>query len=164
MNDQSLASASRGYGVRDMDVNRNAAVIAEAEIEVAAPPETVWEVISDLERWPSWNPEVKSLALSGPVAPGSEFRWKAGGVGIRSQLEEVEPPRKIGWTGKAVGLRARHVYNLGRRDDATIVTTTESFDGVAARLFRKRMQATLETSLDKGLDHLKAEAERRSSG
>jgi uncharacterized protein YndB with AHSA1/START domain len=147
-----------------MDVDRNAAVIAEAEIEVAAPPETVWEVISDIERWPTWNPEVKSMALSGRVAPGAEFRWKAGGVSITSRLEEVDPPRKVGWTGKAAGLRARHVYNLGRRDDATIVTTTESFDGLTARLFRKRLQVSLEKSLDHGLDHLKAEAERRSTG
>jgi uncharacterized protein YndB with AHSA1/START domain len=146
-----------------MDVDRNAAVIAEAEIEVAAPPETIWEVLSDIERWPAWNPEVKRMALSGQVAPGAEFRWKAGGVSIRSRLEEVDAPRKIGWTGKAAGLRARHVYNFGRRDDATIVTTTESFDGFVARLFRKRLQVSLERSLDQGLTHLKAEAERRAS-
>jgi carbon monoxide dehydrogenase subunit G len=36
-----------------MDVDRNAAVIAEAEIEVTAPPETVWGVISDIEDWPA---------------------------------------------------------------------------------------------------------------
>jgi uncharacterized protein YndB with AHSA1/START domain len=146
-----------------VDVNRNAPVVADAEIEVAASPETVWEVISDIGRWPSWNPEVKAVDLSGNVAPGTEFRWKAGGVTIRSKLEEVEPPRLIGWTGRAVGLKARHVYHLGRRDVVTFVTTAESYDGVAARLFRKRFQATLEKSLDAGLAHLRAEAERRSS-
>jgi uncharacterized membrane protein len=146
-----------------MDVNRNAPVVVDSEIEVAAPPEAVWEVISDIERWPSWNPEVKSVALTGPVAPGSEFRWRAGGVTIRSTLEEVDPPRIIGWTGKAAGLRARHVYHLGRRDDVTFVTTAESFEGLAARLLRKRFQATLEKSLDASLAHLRAEAERRSS-
>jgi uncharacterized protein YndB with AHSA1/START domain len=147
-----------------MDVDRNAPVVATAEIAVAAPPETVWDVISDIKGWPSWNPEVRRMTLSGAVAQGSEFRWKAGGVGIRSTIEEVDPPRTIGWTGKAVGLKARHVYHLGRREDTTIVTTSESFEGLAARLFRKRMQASLEKALDDGLAHLKAEAERRSSG
>jgi uncharacterized protein YndB with AHSA1/START domain len=147
-----------------LDVARNAPVVAEAEIAVAAPPETVWAVISDIQRWPSWNPEVKSMELRGEVAPGSEFRWKAGGVSIRSTLEEVDAPRMIGWTGVAVGLKARHVYHLGRREDATFVTTAESFDGWAARLFRKRMQASLEKALDDGLSHLKSEAEQRSSG
>jgi uncharacterized protein YndB with AHSA1/START domain len=146
-----------------MEVNRNAPVVADSEIEVAAPAETVWEVISEIGRWPSWNPEVKAMDLRGNVAPGTEFRWKAGGVTIRSKLEEVEPPRLIGWTGRAVGLKARHVYHLGRRDDVTFVTTAESFDGLAARLLRKRFQATLEKSLDAGLAHLRAEAERRSS-
>jgi uncharacterized protein YndB with AHSA1/START domain len=144
-----------------MEVNRNAPVLAEAEIEIAAPPETVWGVIADIAHWPGWNPEVKSMALSGEVAPGSEFRWKAGGVGIRSRLEEVDPPRLIGWTGKAIGLKARHVYRLEPGGTGTRVSTEESYDGWLARLFRGRLQPMLDKALGDGLSHLKAEAERQ---
>ena len=33
-------------------------------------------MISAIDQWPSWNPNVKSVALQGPVQPGTVFRWK----------------------------------------------------------------------------------------
>jgi uncharacterized protein YndB with AHSA1/START domain len=75
-----------------VDVDREAPVIVEAEIEIAAPPEAVWEVLTDLARWPSWNPDVKSMSFEGAVAEGSDFRWKAGPGTITSTLRRVERP------------------------------------------------------------------------
>jgi uncharacterized protein YndB with AHSA1/START domain len=145
-----------------MEINRNAPASASAEIAIAASPETVWDVLANIEGWPSWNSEVKSVSLSGEVAPGTEFRWKAGPATINSTLEQVNPPRLIGWTGKTPGLKAIHVYRIQPGGEGTIVTTEESYDGWAARVFRGRMQATLEKALDSGLRDLKAEAERRT--
>jgi uncharacterized protein YndB with AHSA1/START domain len=146
-----------------MEINADAPIVGKAEIGIAAPPERVWEVLADIERWPAWNPDVKSAVLSGELAPGSEFRWKAGGVNIRSQLEQVEAPRQIGWTGKTIGLRARHVYRLDPHPQGTRVSSEESYDGWATLLFRNRMEATLKQALDDGLRYLKAEAEPRPS-
>jgi uncharacterized protein YndB with AHSA1/START domain len=39
-----------------MDVNRSAPVVAEAEIEIEAPPERVWETLVDVERCTSPGP------------------------------------------------------------------------------------------------------------
>jgi hypothetical protein len=58
-----------------MDVNRNAPVLAAGEIEVAADPEIVWAVIADIDRWPAWNPDVKSSSLG--VGRGISFRSNA---------------------------------------------------------------------------------------
>lgn len=52
-----------------MDIDRSAPAIAEGEILIAAPSETVWEVIADVVAWPSWNPDVKSMKVEGPVRP-----------------------------------------------------------------------------------------------
>jgi uncharacterized protein YndB with AHSA1/START domain len=145
-----------------MDVNTNAPVVGRAEIEVAVGPEAVWHVLADIEGWPSWNPDIKTMALSGEVAPGSQFRWKAGGVTIKSTLEAVDPPELIGWTGKTIGLKARHVYRFEPRGEGAIVRTEESYDGWAARLFRKPIQRMLDKALEDGVGYLKAEAERRA--
>jgi len=145
-----------------VEVNKNAPVVAASDIEIAASPETVWDVLTDIEHWPGWNPDVKSMSFSGEVAEGSHFRWKGGPVTITSTVRRVERPRLIGWTGKTLGIDALHVYRLEPRDGNTLVRTEESYDGLIARAFRGRVQKMLKDALDAGLRHLKAEAERRS--
>src|SRR5262245_5929874 len=100
--------------------------------------------------------------MAGPtaVAEGSEFRWRAGPATITSTLRRVEPPGLIAWTGKTLGISAIHFWWLEPRNGSTFVRTAESYDGVVARLFRRRLQRVLDEALASGLRHLKAEAER----
>ena len=147
-----------------MEVDRTAPVVAESIIEVAAAPEVVWDTIADFERWPEWNPDVKSMSLDGPVIEGTTFRWKAGPGTITSTLRSVERPGEIGWTGKILGTHAVHVWRLERRDDRTLVMTAESFAGWLPRLLRAPVRKQLQRSLDAGLASLKGESERRAAG
>ena len=61
-----------------MEINRNAPATAEGELRIDADPSTVFSVIAAIDQWPSWNPDVKSVTVEGPVQPGMAFRWKAG--------------------------------------------------------------------------------------
>jgi hypothetical protein len=144
-------------------INRAAPVVGTSQTEVTAGREVVWDVLTSIEHWPSWNPDVKSVSMHGPLAEGSEFRWKAGPATIRSTLQHVAPPRRVAWSGKTLGLKAMHVYALEARNGMTLVRTEESYDGLVARLFRARLQKTLDGALESGLRHLKAEAERRTT-
>ena len=137
-------------------------MVGTSEIEIAAPPELVWDVLTAIDRWPSWNPQVKSMDMQGGIAEGSQFRWKAGPGTITSTIRRVEPPRLIAWTGKTFSIDAIHVYRLEARDGKTFVRTKESYEGLVARLFRGPLQKTLDAALEEGLGHLKAEAERRA--
>jgi uncharacterized protein YndB with AHSA1/START domain len=147
----------------DNGINRAAPVVATRETEIAAAPELVWDVLSGIAEWPSWNPDVRSVSMYGAVSEGSEFRWKAGPGTITSTLESVEPNRRMAWSGKSLGLKALHVYVLESRNGTTLVRTAESYDGLVAYVFRTRLQKTLEGALESGLRHLKAEAERRTT-
>jgi hypothetical protein len=142
-------------------INPRAPVAGTSETEIAATREAVWEVLTGIEHWPTWNPEVKSVSMQGGVAEGSEFRWKAGPGTITSTIQRVDPPRLITWTGKTFGIRAIHVHALEAREGMTHVRSDESYEGLVARLFRARLQKTLDDALEDGLRHLKAEAERR---
>jgi hypothetical protein len=43
----------------------------EYSIETAAPPQAVWQLWSDVGRWPEWNADLDRAKLSGPFAAGS---------------------------------------------------------------------------------------------
>jgi len=144
-----------------MDIHENAPVVARSRVQVAAEPQAVWDVLTDLEKWPTWKTDVRSLALHGALKPGTVFVWKAGPGQITSTLHEVDPPRAIGWTGSTFGIKAIDTFRLEAHDGGTLVSEAESWEGLVARLFAGRMRKTLQSSLDKGLAELKAEAERR---
>jgi uncharacterized protein YndB with AHSA1/START domain len=143
-------------------VNESAPAVASAQVEVDAGPETVWEVLTSIDDWPSWNPDVRSASLEEGLTEGSRFRWKAGPGTITSTLQRIERPRLIGWTGRTFGIKAVHVHRLEPRGEGTVVSSEESWEGLPVRIFRRRMQRTLDEALGPGLDHLKAEAERRA--
>lgn len=144
-----------------MDINKNAPAIAASEIEIDANPEIVWDVMAGIDRWPAWNPEIKSASLEGELAEGSRFRWKAGPGTIASTIQQVERPHTLAWMGKTLGIKAIHVWRLEPKNGKTIVRTEESWEGLLPRILRGRMQKMLQDSIDSGLRHLKAEAERR---
>jgi hypothetical protein len=59
-------------------------------------------------------------------------------------------------------MKAFHVWRLEPNNGTTRVQTEETFDGLMARLLRRRLSKTLTSSLESGLRHLKTEAERRA--
>ena len=146
-----------------MEIHENAPVVARSRVQIAADPESVWALLTDLEKWPTWKTDVRSLALHGSLKPGTIFVWKAGPGQIRSTLHEVDPPRAISWTGSTFGIKAIDTFRLEPRDGGTRVSEAESWEGLLVRLIAGRMRKTLQSSLDKGLDELKAEAERRAT-
>jgi uncharacterized protein YndB with AHSA1/START domain len=145
-----------------VEAETRAPVVGTCKIEIAASPEAVWGVLTAFERWPSWNPQVRSMTFDGSVSPGSVFRWKAGPGTITSTIQQVEPPRVIAWTGRTLGIKAIHTWQLEPQNGATLVRTQESYDGLVARLLRGPLQKTLDRALAEGLGHLKAEVEGRA--
>jgi uncharacterized protein YndB with AHSA1/START domain len=145
-----------------MEINRDAPVRVEGEIEIAAATELVWDVLTTIEDWPQWNTDVKSMEVVGPTEPGTTFRWKAGPGTIKSKIETVERPRFIAWRGSWLGISVIHVWRLDRSGGGTRVQTQESVEGIPARLLPGRHRRVFERSTQTSLHALKIEAERRS--
>jgi uncharacterized protein YndB with AHSA1/START domain len=140
------------------EINYDAPAVAEARSLIDAPPERVWHVLTDIDAWPEWQSRVSRAQLEGPLEPGSTFRFKAG-MSIVSTLRAVEPPYRVAWEGRALGIYARHRWTLERTDGGTRVETAESFEGVLVRLLRPVMQRSLKKALDRGLAELKEDTE-----
>jgi len=146
-----------------VSINKEAPVLARAEIEIEADQETVWNILVDVEAWPNWNPDVKLCLAHGELEAGTQFQWKAGLGNMTSVLQNVEPPHLLAWTGKMMGLNAIHVCEIDFKDGKTIVKTEESWEGLVSSEMHDRMQENLEMLLQSCLKHLKAEVKRLSS-
>jgi uncharacterized protein YndB with AHSA1/START domain len=92
--------------------------VAEASIEVEAPPEVVWEVASDPRNLPHWDRHIEAAHVAREdLRPGSRYEvtMRFMGVSARVQVEvlEWEPP----W---------RAVLHLSGLLDATVTTVVAS--------------------------------------
>lgn len=140
-------------------INPNAPVVCRKTILINASVEAVWSVLTDIDHWPEWQAEIPTAKANGPLAAGTPFKWKTGGLKIRSVLHTVEPPRYFGWKGTSVGTYAVHNWILSEKDGQTEVEVEESMDGIPVRLFRKSFQKSLESGMQTWLELLKKRCE-----
>jgi hypothetical protein len=143
-----------------MNINYSAPAVSQHEITVAASTDAVWNLLSNIDRWSDWNAAIAKSKLNGPLEPGSNFVWKSKGVSITSTLQEVEPMRRLSWTGRAIGTRAIHCWTLHPVDGGVTIATAESMEGWLITLLRKTMQRTLDTTLQSWLEQLSDAATR----
>jgi hypothetical protein len=145
-----------------MKINEQATLIARKEILIQASPEAVWKIHTDINKWGQWQPAITMTNLAGPLAAGSVFQWKTGGLTLTSTLQVVEPNQRIGWTGKGLGTQASHLWSLKPHQDGTLLTTEESMQGWLVVVLKLLMPKFLDGSLDTWLQSLKRRAEGQS--
>ena len=97
-----------------------------ASVDVAAPPEAVWSVVSDVTRMPEWSPELRRLFVLGNREPRVGMRLL--GINRRghaawpttSKVTRFEPGRAVAWKTRESG--ATWTYELTPTDSGTTVT------------------------------------------
>ena len=123
-------------------------------VSVAAPPAAVWELLTDIPRWPDWNPACEQGTMDTDTL----------GVGTRLRLHlrhprgrlfwtwptvtELSPPERLGLLTRAFLVRAPTTITLATSDDGGTDVTLESSStgalGFAYRLmFPEKTQALL---------------------
>jgi uncharacterized protein YndB with AHSA1/START domain len=111
-------------------IHEQAPTIAHLEIEIAAPPSRVWELLIDAPSWPRWQRSIESVTAAGALENGMRFSWRTGGTRVQSQVQLFEAERRLSWTGTAMTAKAVHVWELKPESgDRTLVTMKESMDG-----------------------------------
>src|SRR5437868_2885383 len=117
-------------------------VVAEATIEIAAPIDQVWAVMTDLPSYGAWNPFIVRVD-GGTAAPkvGDRFAlhvaWDGGGATSGEEVTRVDAPRDgracfayafrgaLHAVGAVRALREQHLESLA--DGRTRYATTEVF-------------------------------------
>lgn len=134
---------------------------------VAAPPQRVWDVLTDFARMPDWSPElVRMIPVGGSgLRVGRQYlginRRKAVVWPTRSVVCLLEPGRAVGWDTPSSG--ARWIWELEPAGDSTRVVhrrpvpqRLSRMSGLFARAFlggvdghADELEAGMATTLDR---------------
>jgi hypothetical protein len=77
--------------------------ILRREIEIDAPSSRVWQVVSDFESYPDWNPFIRSI--SGRRERGAKLEVRIAPPGgrpmtFRPKVQSLEEGRELRWLGR----------------------------------------------------------------
>ncbi|MEU2985955.1 SRPBCC family protein [Micromonospora aurantiaca] len=84
-------------------------------VEIAADVDRVWEVQSDVERWPEWTPSVTAARRlePGPLLLGSTARLEQPRLRPAVwRVVEICPPYSFAWESASPGVRTRGEHRL----------------------------------------------------
>jgi uncharacterized membrane protein len=127
-------------------------MITEDSIEIDAPAQLVWEVFSDVERWPEWTASVTSLVArdGAGLAVGKRFAIKQPGMfKLVWKVTEIDPGSSWTWAQRSPGVlvTARHWISTqasGRTLVRQQLDQRGLLGGVAGRLMAKKTKRFLE--------------------
>jgi hypothetical protein len=105
-------------------------------VDIAAAPERVWAILTDLDSYPEWNPFIRSA--SGQLAEGATLTLRmvpaqGRAMTFRPRVLAVQPGRLLRWIGRLVlpGIfDGTHQFALEDLGGHTRLTQSETFRGV----------------------------------
>ena len=110
------------------------------EIVLEAPPEAVWDVLTDLEAYEEWNP--RTVAADGTVAEGEQIALTLSPQDARertfgAEVVDVDPARRLEWVATVWSpwvFSARRTFELEPLEERrTRFVNRETFRGVLVR-------------------------------
>jgi hypothetical protein len=106
-----------------------------ATTQIDAPPDAVWAILTDLARYPEWNPLFREA--SGQVAVGNRIMLRsvhpANGrmMTVRPKVTVAEPGAELRWVSSLPGIMSgEHHFTLTPAGGGTKVEQSETFRGL----------------------------------
>ncbi len=135
-------------------------------ILISAPPERVWDVLTDFPRHPEWNPFIQSI--SGPLVPGEKLKVRIkppGGKGMtfNPTVLTAQPARELRWKGRLLlpGIfDGEHFFRLEPSGDGTRFVHGEKFSGLLVAL----MGASSFKQIERGFRDMNEAIKGRAEG
>jgi uncharacterized protein YndB with AHSA1/START domain len=124
-----------------------------SSIEIAAPPEKIWSMVSDLPRMGEWSPENTGGKWKGgatEAAPGVKFKgnnkngWHRWGVGV--VINEANPPKSLSFTVK-MGPLTGATWGYEIEPTASGCKVTESWTDTRSGIFKVQAVTKLVTGV-----------------
>jgi carbon monoxide dehydrogenase subunit G len=132
----------------------------ELTVEIARPPEDVFELLSDIERLSEWQTSAVEAHTDGPLAEGSRITEKRRFLGreVDTELEVVayEPPRRL--TLRSLGGPVKFTVDhelVAQGDGTQLKFLAEAQLGGLLRLTEPVLARTAEQEFHRDFDRLK---------
>ena len=115
-------------------------------IEITATYDKVWAILTDFEKYPHWNPFIKSI--TGNVTVGKTITAmieppKSNAMTFKPKILTYIKNRELSWLGHLIfpGLfDGKHKFELIENlDNTTTFIQSEQFSGILVFLFQKKL-------------------------
>ena len=140
-------------------------MITECSVEIEAPASVVWEVFSDVERWPDWTASIERVVpLDGrDLAPGRRFAIKQPRLpNLEWCVTEIVPGTSWAWRQSGPGATAYAVHEvLAQGASRTLVRQRFEQRGPIGALIGRLFAGTTRRYLEMEAAGLKAASEAR---
>ena len=141
-------------------------MVVEDSVQIDAPAQLVWEVFSDVERWPEWTASVTSLVArdGAGLAVGKRFAIKQPGMSkLVWKVSEIDAGSSWTWVQRSPGVlvRARH-WVIPQPGGRTLVRQQLDQRGVLGVLVGRLMVKKTKRFLELEAQGLKARSEQLS--
>ena len=105
---------------------------------IQAAPERVWEVFSNVERWPDWTPTVDSVERldAGRIHVGARTRIRQPKLPVAVwEVTELKEGEYFEWVSKAPGIKTTGGHRVVSTPEGTVATATIIQEGPLGWLF-----------------------------
>jgi len=143
-----------------LDFVDRAGVVIKADVELAANPAQVWQVLNDTDRWPEWFDGMKTAAVTSPKwdGVGSTRSVRVGPLVVDEQMITWQPDQQwgfcatrmnaLGWIAK----RMVEIVDITPNGSGSTVVYTGALDPLPwikpfSGLLKKQMTNAWATSL-----------------
>lgn len=139
----------------------------KTEIDIAAPPTKVWEIITDIDKWHEWSPIIN--ASQGKTAIGSTLNITMmskeegkDGPKYNPVITELKEPNYFHWRAHMMAgfvFTNDKIFKLEETATGTHLTHIETFKGLMAPLMTGQLEKNVPAMLDSMNEALKELAE-----
>lgn len=84
----------------------------ERKIEIDAPVEKVWEVLTNPDFWPQWFPGVDAVSNVTSISPGGSFDWVKDEVTGKGTIETLQPFKLLEIRTQVGNDKDAHIFKL----------------------------------------------------
>lgn len=141
----------------------------KTEIEIQAPPEKVWGIITDIGNWKEWSPTINASqgeAVVGSTVTITMMGKEAGkdGPEYSPKIIAMDEAKYFHWRAHMIAgfvFTNDKIIELERTDTGTKVTHKETFKGLMAALMKGQMEKGVPPMLNAMNNALKNIAEKQ---